>query len=57
MYALPSLKRWPTPLGYIKYFRLNSAEHDFFLFINVKMTTIVGILIFMSRKNNILGLI
>ena len=28
----------------------------FFLLINVKMPTIVGILIFMSRKNTILGL-
>ena len=28
----------------------------FFLFINVKMPTIVGILIFVSRKNSILGL-
>ena len=27
----------------------------FFLLINVKMPTIVGILIFMSRKNSILG--
>ena len=29
---------------------------DFFLLINVKMPTIVGILTFMSRKNIILGL-
>ena len=28
----------------------------FFLLINVKMPTIVGILTFMNRKNNILGL-
>ena len=28
----------------------------FFLFVNVKMPTIVGILTFMSRKNSILGL-
>ena len=28
----------------------------FFLLINVKMPTIVGILTFMSRKNSILGL-
>ena len=35
---------------------LNSAEHDMFPRINVKMPTIVGILIFMSRKNSILGL-
>ena len=28
----------------------------FFLLINVKMSTIVGILTFMSRKNSILGL-
>ena len=35
---------------------LNAAEHDFFLLINVTMPTIVGILIFMSRKNSSLGL-
>ena len=29
---------------------------EFFLFINVKMPTIVGILTFISRKNTILGL-
>ena len=33
-----------------------STELKFFLFINVKMPTIVGILTFMSRKNSILGL-
>ena len=38
---------------------LNSTEHSamkFFLLINVKMPTVVGILIFMSGKNSILGL-
>ena len=35
---------------------LSSAEHEIFLLINVKMSTIVGILTFMSKKNNILGL-
>ena len=35
---------------------LNSVEHEFFLLINVKMPTIVGILTFMSRKNSIQGL-
>ena len=35
---------------------LNSAEHDFFLLINVKMPGAVGILIFMSRKNSGRGL-
>ena len=29
---------------------------DFFLLINVKMPTIVGILTFISRKNSIIGL-
>ena len=29
---------------------------NFFLLINVKMPTVVGILTFMSRKNSILGL-
>ena len=38
-------------------FMFNSAEHDFFfLLINVKMPTIIGILTFMSGKNSILGL-
>ena len=35
---------------------LNLAEHDFFLRINFKMPTIVGISTYMSRKNSILGL-
>ena len=34
----------------------NSTEHEFFLLINVKMPTTVGILTFLSRKNSILGL-
>ena len=35
---------------------LNSTEHEIFLLISVKIPTIVGILIFMSEKNSILGL-
>ena len=35
---------------------LNSTEHDFFLLINVKMPTPVGILTFMSGKISILDL-
>ena len=35
---------------------LNSLSMKCFLLINVKMPTIVGILTFMSGKNNILGL-
>ena len=38
------------PQGYKKFVMLNSAEHEHFLLINVKMPTIVGILTFMSRK-------
>ena len=38
------------------FFMLNSTQHEIFLLINVKMPTIVGILTFMSGKNNILGL-
>ena len=34
----------------------NSAEHEFFLLINVKTPTSIGILTFMSRKNSSLGL-
>ena len=41
--------------GYKK-FTFNSTEHEFFLLINVKMPTIVGILTFMSRKTSIKGL-
>ena len=45
------------PRGYKTFCMLNSIEHEFFfLFINVKMPTIVGILTFMSRKNSILDL-
>ena len=40
--------------GYKPFLMLNSAEHEIFLLINVKMPTIVGILTFMSRKNNII---
>ena len=35
---------------------LNSTYNDFFLLINVKMPTFVGVSTFMSRKNNIIGL-
>ena len=45
---------WPQ--CYKTFFMLNLAEYGIFLLINVKMPTIVGILIFMSRKKNILGL-
>ena len=40
----------------IKKIMLNSTEHGIFLLVNVKMPTTVGILIFMGRKNSILGL-
>ena len=39
-----------------KKFMLNSVEHEFFLLINVKMPTNVGMLTVISRKNSILGL-
>ena len=42
--------------GYKSFFVLNSTSMKFFLLINVKMPTIVGILTFMSRKNSILSL-
>ena len=44
------------PRGYKTFSMLNSAEHEFFLLINVKMPTIVGILTFTSKKNSIIGL-
>ena len=47
---------WPGPKG-IKLFSCSfQLFMNFFLHINVKMTTVVGILTFMSRKNSILGL-
>ena len=47
-----------TQHRFIKWFyvMLNSAEHEFFFRISVKMPTIVGILTFVSRKKCILGL-
>ena len=42
--------------GYKTIFMLNSTEHEIFMLINVKMPTIIGILKFLSMKNNILGL-
>ena len=42
--------------GYTTVFMLHSIEHEFFLIINVKMPTIVGILTFMNRKNSIISL-
>ena len=53
MVPVADLLTWPR--GYRKIV-LNLAEHDFFLLINVKMPTIVGILTFVSGKNSILGL-
>ena len=44
------------PRGYKTCFMLSSTEHELFLLINVKMSTIVGILTFMSGKNSIIGL-
>ena len=40
----------------IKNILLNSAEHEFFLLINVKMQTFVGILTFVSMKSSNTGL-
>ena len=37
--------------------KVTQLSMKFFLLINVKMPTIVGILTFMSRKNSILGLL
>ena len=48
--------RWTWPRGYKTFFMLNSTEHEFFLLINVKMLTIVGILTFINGKSSILGL-
>ena len=35
---------------------LSSVEHEIFLFINVKMPIIVGILTFMNRKSSFISL-
>ena len=45
---------WPR--GYKTFSCSTQLSMNFFLPINVKMPTIVGILTFMSRKNSILGL-
>ena len=45
---------WPR--GYEAIFMLNSTENEFFLLINVKMPTIVGILTCISGENSILCL-
>ena len=37
-------------------FMFNSAKHEFFLLMNVKMPTVVGISTFMSKKKSIQGL-
>ena len=44
------------PRGYKKISCSPQLSMKFFLLINVKMPTIVGILTFMSKKNSILGL-
>ena len=44
------------PQAYKKISCLTQLSMNFFLLINVKMLTIVGILTFMSRKNNIIAL-
>ena len=46
----------PGPKVIKKNSRSTQLSMKFFLLINVKMPTIVGILTFMSRKNSILGL-
>ena len=38
------------PRGYKTFSMLNSPEHELFLFINVKMPTIIGIVTFMSEE-------
>ena len=43
--------------SYRTFFMLNSAKHEFSLLINMKMPTIVGIFIFISRENFMLSYI
>ena len=48
---------FPSGPEVIKIFSCSAQlSMKFFLLINVKMPTIVGILTFISRKNNIIGL-
>ena len=54
--AAPAVNLETWPRGYKTFFMLISTEQEFFLLINVKMPTNVGILTFVSRKNNIPGL-
>ena len=44
------------PRGYETFFMINSTEYEIFPAHNVKMPTTVGILTFLSGKNNILDL-
>ena len=48
-------KRELWPRGYKTFLCSTQLSMKFFLLINVKMPTIVGILIFMSGKNSILA--
>ena len=48
--------QWVSSGPKVKNFFSSSTQLKFFLLINFKMPTIVGILKFMSRKNSILGL-
>ena len=48
---------WNTGIEVIKLFSCSTQlSMEFFLLINVKMPTVVGILTFISGKNSILGL-
>ena len=51
-----NIRLFPFLVSRLKKSSSNQLSMNFFLVINVKMPTIVGILTFMCRKNSILGL-
>ena len=54
--TIKTSKRLAGPEVIKLFFMLNLAEHDFFPAHNVEMSTTVGTVTFISRKNNILSL-
>ena len=56
-YSSRTAKTLIQPRGYKTFFMLNSAEHEIVYAKNMKMPTIVGIFIFISRENSMLSYI
>ena len=51
------LSDWKYVSVVIKHFMINSSETEMILLIDIKMPTIVGILTFISRINDLLALV